>query len=98
MVVGAPPPLAAVSSPANTGPSSALKVKFKKLMTPVAVPLTRGGLASLMIVYGSIAAPLATPATSATEYGGKTSALPYRIHARHANNTTPLAMITSRRR
>src|SRR5256885_9593501 len=34
----------------NTGPSSALKVKFKKLMTPVAEPPNSGGLASLITV------------------------------------------------
>ena len=35
-------------------------MKLRKLTTPVAVPLTAGGFASLMIVYGSIAAPLAS--------------------------------------
>ena len=34
----------------KTGPSRALKVKFRKLTTPVAVPLTSGGLASLITV------------------------------------------------
>ena len=36
--------------PPNTGPSSALNVKFRKLTTPVAVPLISGGLASLITV------------------------------------------------
>ena len=34
----------------NTGPSRALNVKFKKLTTPVAVPLYSGGFASLITV------------------------------------------------
>ena len=55
----------------NTGPSSALKVKLRKLTTPVAVPLICGGLASLITVYGSIAAPEAMPATRPSTYGGK---------------------------
>jgi len=37
-------------------------VKFRKFTTPVAVPLISGGLASLITVYGSIAAPEARPA------------------------------------
>ena len=53
----------AQQSQPKTGPSSALNVKFRKLTTPVAVPLNSGGLASLITVYGSIAAPEATPAT-----------------------------------
>ena len=53
----------------KTGASSALKVKFRKLTTPVAVPLTSGGLASLITVYGSIAAPDAMPATSPSDVG-----------------------------
>src|SRR6185369_12918363 len=44
------PPLADASSRPNTGPSSALNVKFTKLTTPVAVPLTSGGLTSLITV------------------------------------------------
>ena len=44
------PPWAVRSRPAKTGPRSALNVKFRKLTTPVAVPLTEGGLASLMTV------------------------------------------------
>ena len=55
----------------KTGPSNALKVKFKKLMTPVAVPPNCGGLASLITVYGSIAAPDAIPATRPTDKAGK---------------------------
>ena len=57
----------------KTGPNSALKVKFRKLTTPVAVPPNCGGLASLITVYGSIAAPDASPATRPSTYGGKTS-------------------------
>ena len=48
-------------------------MKFRKLTTPVAVPLSSGGLASLMTVYGSIAAPDAMPATRPRTYGGNTS-------------------------
>ena len=70
------PPLIRVRIQPNTGISSALNVKFRKLMTPVAVPLTSGGFASLMTVYGSIAAPEAMPATSPTLYGGIQSGLP----------------------
>ena len=61
------PPLTLASTHPNTGPSSALNVKFRKLTTPVAVPLTAGGLASLITVYGTIAAPEANPATSPIE-------------------------------
>ena len=50
MAIAVAPPLAAARSPPKTGPSRALKVKFRKLMTPVAVPLTCGGLASLITV------------------------------------------------
>src|SRR5262245_48852641 len=85
-------------SQANAGPSSALTEKFRKLMTPVAVPLISGGFASLMTVYGSIAAPLATPATRPTTYGGNTSAGPYRIHTRQRTSTTAPAAITGLRR
>ena len=49
------------SAHANTGASSALNVKFRKLITPVAVPESDGGLASLITVYGNIAAPDAIP-------------------------------------
>ena len=70
------PPDAVRRSPANTGPSSALNVKLRKFTTPVAVPLYSGGLASLITVYGSIAAPEAMPATSARTYGGSTFAGP----------------------
>ena len=45
-------------------------------MTPVAVPLICGGFASLITVYGSIAAPEAIPATRPSTYGGSTSAGP----------------------
>jgi hypothetical protein len=43
----------------NTGPNSALKVKFRKFIAPVAVPPNCGGLTSDHGV-GSIAAPDAT--------------------------------------
>src|SRR4029077_11346010 len=89
----APPPTAASSHP-NTGPSSALNVKFRKLTTPVAGPLIDGGLASLMTVYGSIAAPDAIPATSPRMYGGSRFVSPYRIHARHNNSTTAPGAMT----
>jgi hypothetical protein len=36
-------------------------VKFRKLITPVAVPESDGELASLITVYGNIAAPDAIP-------------------------------------
>src|SRR5262245_6987253 len=85
-------------SQANAGPSSALTEKFRKLMTPVAVPLASGGLASLMPVYGSIAAPLATPATMPRTYGGSTSAGPSRIQATQANRTAAAPMMTGLRR
>src|SRR5262245_46357800 len=92
------PPLTFIRILANTGPRSALNVKLMKLTTPVAVPLTFGGFASLMTVYGIIAAPDAIPATRPSTYGGNTSAGPYRIQARHANSTTALATITGLRR
>ena len=72
----AAPAAARTSRFANTGPSSALKVKLMKLMTPVAVPPTRGGFASLITVYGIIAAPEAIPITRPRTYGGSTSGGP----------------------
>ena len=49
---------------------------LRKFTTPVAVPLTLGGLASLMTVYGSMAAPDAVPVTKPRTYGGRTSVGP----------------------
>src|SRR5262245_30139636 len=69
-----------------------------KLTTPVAVPLISGGFASLITVYGSMAAPEAMPATRPSAYGGRTSAGPYRIHARQPSNTSALATMTGFRR
>ena len=56
----ASPTWCAASTQPNTGVNSALKVKFRKFTTPVAVPLISGGFASLITVYGSMAAPEAT--------------------------------------
>src|SRR5262249_25442797 len=89
---------APASSQANTGPSRALTVKFRNPATPAALPLTSDGLASLITVYGSMAAPLARPATSPTTYGGNTSGRPYRIQVRQANRTPAPATITGLRR
>src|SRR5262245_16960451 len=92
------PPLTVVRINAKTGPSSALKVKFRKFTTPVAVPLIWGGFASFITVYGSIAAPDTTPATMPTMAGGNTPGRPYRIHARQASRTTALTKMTGLRR
>src|SRR5262249_32515003 len=73
-------------------------VKLIKLITPVAVPPNCGGLASLITVYGSIAAPDATPATSPSTYGGKTPAGPKSIQVKHPRSTTAPPMITGFRR
>ena len=51
-----------------------------------------------MTVYGSIAAPDAMPATSASTYGGSTFAGPYRIQARQPSSTTAAPAITGLRR
>src|SRR4051812_15218591 len=71
----------------NTGPSSALKVKFRKLTTPVAVPLSSGGFTSLMTEYGSMAAPDAIPIRMPTAGPRKTEASPNRTQA-----STPVSM------
>ena len=47
---GEAPPETRWSSIPKTGPSKALKVKFTKLITPVAVPPNCGGFASLITV------------------------------------------------
>ncbi len=46
-------------------------MKFRKFTTPVAVPLNSGGLASLMTVYGSIAAPEAMPGDESDAVSGE---------------------------
>src|SRR6187549_92542 len=92
------PPATFTSSQPNTGASSALNVKFRKFTTPLAVPLISGGLASLMTVYGSIAAPDAMPATRPSTYGGNAFAGPYKIHARQPNRTTAPPAMTGLRR
>ena len=65
-----------MSSQPKAGPSNALNVKFKKFTTPVAVPACSGAFASLITVYGSIAAPDAMPATMPSAYGGNASERP----------------------
>src|SRR4029453_3526433 len=87
-------PFADISSPPKTGPRSALKVKLMKLTTPVAVPLTVGGLASLITVYGSMAAPAAPPPIRARAYGGNTPAGPSKNQAGHGNSTAAPPTIT----
>src|SRR4051794_41838364 len=73
----------------KTGPSSALNVKLRKLITPVAVPPNCGGLASLMTVYGIIAAPDAKPATRPIVYGGEKPPFPERGHPGRGRRGTP---------
>ena len=46
------------------GPRTAVTPKVRKLIAPVALPLTSSGLTSLIMVYGIIAAPEAIPKTS----------------------------------
>src|SRR5688572_118019 len=83
---------------AKSGPTVALKVRFRKLIAPADVPLRWGGFASLATVYVSIAAPEAMPATRPTTYGGNTPGRPYRIQARHARRTHAPPAITGFRR
>src|SRR4030095_3860763 len=64
-----------------------------KLTTPVAVPLIEGGFASLMTVYGSIAAPDAIPASKPSTYGGNRPTRQNKTPAGRASSTVaPPAM------
>ena len=55
---------------AKIGPIAAVTANVKKLIAPVALPLTSSGFTSLMMVYGIMAAPEATPRMNSVTHAG----------------------------
>src|SRR5262249_10110565 len=67
----AAPPEARCKIPAKTGPNKALKVKLRKLTTPVAVPPSCGGIASLVTLVGHHRRPRGNPRNETKHIGRK---------------------------